>query len=297
MSETDLSFLIATRNRRDSLLRCLGSIDAQGYPHRETVVVDDASSDGTERAVREHFPDVRYVRLDERGGIGAAYDRGSREISGDVWINLDDDCYLPSPDEAERIARSFEGAGDLAALCLRVEAPDGSIRRREIPRRDKRLPATETDIGYFLGGAVAYRAEALRRVGGYPTDIGYASEDLDTAFRLFKAGYRMRFTPDIRVVHLAIPSHENTEDREANYASSRIRIAARYLPVPYAQAHALLWTAKSLAQAAKNGHLSVTLSAVREAFGRWRSIRTDRRHRLSLAETRRLSRLSGRTWY
>jgi GT2 family glycosyltransferase len=293
----DLSFIVATRDRREPLMRCLASIEAQRYPSMEIIVADDASSDGTGDAVRSRFPGVRYVRLDEHTGIGRALDAGSREASGDVWINLDDDCLLVSPDAAGLIARRFVGSPELAALCFRVEAPDGSIRRREIPRRDKRLPSTETELAYFLGGAVAYRASDLKSAGGYATDIGYASEDLDAAFRLFRAGYRMLFTPEVRVVHLAIPSPENTREREANYARSRIRIAARYLPPPYAEVHALLWTVRCLALAATRGHLAATWSAVMAAVGDWPELRADGSRRLSTAQTRRMSRLSGRTWY
>ncbi|MEA2241042.1 MAG: hypothetical protein QOD24_598, partial [Solirubrobacteraceae bacterium] len=47
--------MIATRNRRDTLLRSLERLAA--LPERpELVVVDDASGDGTAAAVREHFP-------------------------------------------------------------------------------------------------------------------------------------------------------------------------------------------------------------------------------------------------
>lgn len=260
-------------------------------------MADDASSDDTGDAIRARFPGVGYVRLEEHGGIGEALEAGSHAASGDVWINLDDDAFLVSSDAAQRIARHFEDSPDLSALCFRVEAPDGQIRRREIPRRDKRLPLVETELAYFLGGAVAYRASQLKAVGGYPADIGYASEDLDTAFRLFRAGYLMLFAPDIRVVHLAIPSPENTQDREANYARSRIRIAARYLPMPYALVHAALWTVRSLVLATATGHLRATSGAVMAVFREWSALRADTSQRLSPAETRRMSRLSGRTWY
>ena len=297
MPEIELSFLIATRNRRDSLVRCLRSIEAQRHGRRETVVVDDASSDGTDETVRRLFPSVRVIRLPEHSGIGAAYAAAAREASGDAYVNLDDDCRLVSDDGAGVIARYFERMPDLGVLCCRVEAPDGSIRHREIPRRDKRLPGTDTEVGYFLGGASAIRAKALESVGGYPLGIAYGSEENDIAFRLFKAGWRMLFTPRVRVVHEAIPSPENTENREANYARNEIELAAHYLPAPYAQVHALLWAGESLQQAARSRHLPQTVDAAGEALRRWHALRGRKGERLSLAETRRLSRLSGRTWY
>lgn len=297
MPELKLSFIIVTRNRVRSLMRLLDSIEAQHYAFRETIVVDDSSGDGTADAVKARYPHIRCISQPERRGIGAGLTRGSLEAAGEVWIELDDDAWLPDPGSADEVARRFADSSDIDVLCFRVEAPDGSVRRREIPHRDKRMPAIDTPIGYFLGGAVAFRASSLRAAGGYPTDIAFASWENDVAFRMFKAGFRTVFAPGIRVVHEAIPSPYNTLEREANYARSEIRLAARYLPAPYAQVHAGLWIALSLAQAAARGHLRHTLRAVREALSDWGMLRADTHDRLTLGQTRRLGALSGRTWY
>jgi GT2 family glycosyltransferase len=297
MPDLKLSFVIVTRNRVESLMRLLDSIEGQTYACRETIVIDDASGDGTAEAVKARYPHVRCLSQPQRRGVGAGLDRGSGQATGEVWIELDDDAWLASYDAAGEIARRFEDSPDLDVLCFKVEAPDGSVRRREIPRRDKRLPAVEAPIGYFLGGAVAFRASSLRAVGGYPVGIAFASWENDVAFRMFKAGFHTVFAPGIRVVHEAIPSPYNTAEREANYVRNEIRLAARYLPAPYAHVHAALWISLSLAQAARTGHLGATFGAVREGTGGWGMLRADARDRLTLHETRRLSALSGRTWY
>jgi GT2 family glycosyltransferase len=297
MPDLKLSFVIITRNRVGSLMRLLDSIEGQTYGCRETIVVDDASGDCTAEAVKARYPHIRCLSQTERRGVGPGLERGSAEATGEVWIELDDDAWLASPDAAGEIARRFADSPDLDVLCFKVEAPDGSVRRREIPRRDKRLPDVDTPIGYFLGGAVAFRASSLRAAGGYPADIRFASWENDVAFRMFKAGSRTVFAPGIVVIHEAIPSPYNTVEREANYARAEIRLAARYLPAPYAQVHAVLWIALSLAQALAKGHLGRTLVAVREGLSDWGMLRADAHDRLTIDETRRLGALSGRTWY
>jgi len=217
--------------------------------------------------------------------------------TGEIWVNLDDDGFLPDPDTISRAVRFFAADPDLGSLCFKVVAPDGSVRRREIPLRSKRLPTTDTEIGYFLGGAVALRASALRAVGGYPSGVRYFSWEHDVAYRLTQGGYRMLFTPSIEFVHRAIPSPHNTIDREAGYADVEMRLAARYLPAPYAQVHAALWAAKSLAQATLKGHPGSTARAIWRCIGEWPSLRRDAGSRLTRAQTRRLGRVSGRTWY
>lgn len=292
-----LTFLIATRDRRDSLKRCLDSIDAQRYEDRETIVVVDGSTDGTGEMLAAEHPQVRCIVLPERSGIGFAYSRGLEEATGDAIVNLDDDCMLTAPDAADAIVEGFDAPG-VSALCFKVEAPDGTVRRREIPLRSKRMPQTDTDIGYYLGGAVALRRDCLEAVGGYAKEIGYGGIELPTSFRLFKKGGRIVFKPGIPVVHFAIPSEQNTSSRQPNHVRTAIRISAGFLPAPYAQVHTVLWIAQCLVLSVREGSFGATLRAVLSALGRWGAVRReDVRWRLTIAETRLLSALSGRTWY
>jgi len=177
-----LSFIIPTIDRRDSLLRCLSSVAEQDYPHVEMIVVDDNSVDGSREAVMAAYPQTQYITNPSRVGIGPALAMGSDLANGEIYVNLDDDGLLATSDAATRIAALFEQQPDLGAICFRCERPDGSIRHREIPLRNKKLPATDTDIGYFLGGAVAFRASALDAIGGYP-NVEYYSWEQDVSFR------------------------------------------------------------------------------------------------------------------
>jgi len=296
MSSPTVSFIIPTINRKDSLLECLRRIDTQSYPHKEMIVVDDNSTDGSREAVLAEFPDTIYIKNPGRVGIGPALEQGAAASSGDIWVNLDDDGYLAETDAADRIVAYFEAQPDLAAICFRVEAPDGSIRHREIPLRSKRMPTEPTDIGLFLGGAVAFRAESLRAVGGYP-DVEYYAWEQDVSVRFIKARKRILFAPDIRFVHLAIPSPQNTGDRESGYVEVRMRLAARYLPAPYAHVHSAVWIAYGLLAATRKRHLGETWRTVVSSLGDWGKNRADASRRLSVADTRRLSALSGRTWW
>lgn len=291
-----ITVLIATRDRREPLTRAILSAQALTYPDLEIVVVDDASADGTFEMLAAEYPGVRVVRNEQSHGVGGARADGLAAANGDILVSLDDDARFASTDAGERIAERFAGEPDLAALCLKVEAPDGSVRHREIPRRDKRMPADGEELGYFLGGAVALRVSTLREVGGFPADTRYAAEEADISFRLASAGSRIRFTDSVRVIHEAIPSVTNTDEREANYVRSHIRLAARYLPAPYGQVHAALWIAQGLLQAARAGHLPLTWRAAWNALGEWGQMRQEGRV-LGRDTVRRLTALSSRTWY
>ena len=67
-----LSYVIVTRNRRDSLLQTLGKLEQNTHLSKrswEAVVVDNASDDGSPEAVAKMFRSVRLVRLPENEGM------------------------------------------------------------------------------------------------------------------------------------------------------------------------------------------------------------------------------------
>ena len=69
--------IIASHNTRAFLERCLSEI---GDDH-EVIVVDSASTDGSQDLVRSNFPYVRLVELDTNRGYGAALNAGLAHAS------------------------------------------------------------------------------------------------------------------------------------------------------------------------------------------------------------------------
>ena len=67
VSSTDISVIIPTYNRKDSLLESVRSVDGQTAPVGEVIVVDDGSTDGTSNLIRDAFP---YEASDSRESRG-----------------------------------------------------------------------------------------------------------------------------------------------------------------------------------------------------------------------------------
>lgn len=95
----DVSIIIPTYNRERFLSVCLDCLIAQDYPadKYEIVVVDDASTDGTEEMVRAKKATcrIRYERQAKTMGNGAAKNRGVYSAEGEVIIFIDSDAYAP----------------------------------------------------------------------------------------------------------------------------------------------------------------------------------------------------------
>jgi glycosyltransferase involved in cell wall biosynthesis len=94
-----LSICIATFNRAGFILETLDGIAAQVTDEVEIVIVDGASTDNTEEVVRKvaaRCLQLRYIRLDKKGGVDQDYCRAVQEARGEyVWLFTDDDILKP----------------------------------------------------------------------------------------------------------------------------------------------------------------------------------------------------------
>lgn len=107
MSEMDLSIIVITRNRADSLPACLQHLEVQEFPAArfEIVVVDNASTDGTPETVRRYAlgspVSVRCIQLNQRAPWARARNLAAHEARG-RWLLLLDEDLLASPRLASR---------------------------------------------------------------------------------------------------------------------------------------------------------------------------------------------------
>lgn len=87
-----VSVVVPTHERADTLQRAIESVLSQTITDIELIVVDDASTDGTEAVVREYDdPRIKYLKHDENCGGSAARNTGVDAAEGKFVAFLDDD--------------------------------------------------------------------------------------------------------------------------------------------------------------------------------------------------------------
>ena len=98
-----ISIVIPTFNRIGSLPRALDSALNQTYQPSEIIVVDNGSSDGTTKLLRERYPSIRLL-IEKKLGVSAARNKGIRH-SKFQWIALldSDDAWDKTKLEKQRI--------------------------------------------------------------------------------------------------------------------------------------------------------------------------------------------------
>ena len=115
-----VSVVIPTRNRRDRLERAIKSAKVQTWPTIEIIVVDDASSDGTQLFLQKRVSEdarVQVVRNEVPRGGGGARNQGVAVARGQYIAFLDDDdTWLPEK-LAEQVALMKANPGASAVSC------------------------------------------------------------------------------------------------------------------------------------------------------------------------------------
>ena len=209
--------MIPTYNGRALLETCLASV-ARHRPRGlavEVVVVDDASTDGTEGWVARTHDWVRFVKRPANGGFAAAANDGIAAARGEFVQLLNNDTEV-TPGWVEAGLSPFVDptVGSVAPLVLVRSDPSRVDSAGDVyalvgwpSKRGHGEPAGRWlgrpgDRVFGASGSSAfYRASALRAVGGFDPAFGSYYEDVDLAFRLRWAGYCCVFTPRSRVLH------------------------------------------------------------------------------------------------
>ncbi len=167
MNTPRLSICIATLNRAAYIGETLESIVSQITDEVELVIVDGASTDNTEEIVRgfqTRCPQLRYVRLEKKGGVDQDYARTVELAQGEYcWLFTDDDLLAPGAVAAVLAATRKDYS--LIIVNAEVRTPELGVclqARRIILEQDRIYRPVEADQQQLLADAGVY----LSFIGG-----------------------------------------------------------------------------------------------------------------------------------
>lgn len=164
--------LIVTYNRVSLLRECMEAAKAQTLPYDRILVIDNASTDGTEEYLRTFMqnPDVMVIREKENlGGAGGfAHGLEAAHALAPDWITIIDDDAILRKDFLEQISYAVSKYGNQYSCFAGVPLTQGirpGHRRRvqgKLIRKERAVPAEEytkesflCDIGSFCGLVIA----------------------------------------------------------------------------------------------------------------------------------------------
>nr|WP_303652674.1 glycosyltransferase family 2 protein [Paludisphaera mucosa] len=213
------SIVIPTYHGRSLLEPCLASV-FRHLPRDpafdcEVVVADNGPDDQTRRWLAQVHPSVRVVRLAPGQGFCRAANAGVEAARGRFVQVLNDDTEV-TQGWIEAGLEPFRDPSVAAVTPLvlvrstpdRVDSAGDSYSLAGWPsKRGHGQPAVRwasrpvEDVMSASGSASFYRADVLRRLGGFDATLVSYYEDVDLGFRLRWAGLRVVFTPHCRILH------------------------------------------------------------------------------------------------
>jgi GT2 family glycosyltransferase len=233
VSAAELSIVIPTRRRWDTLRRTLAALAAQTERGFETVVV----ADGTDQDVPD-LPAVRVVQQ-EHAGPGAARNRGVAASERPLILFLGDDMIPQRELVARHLARHRRAPGDEVAVLGRI-VWHPSVARRRLHRWlewsgalfDYRLLEAQGDdlagFGRFYSSNVSLKRALFDAAGGFDTDFVFDYEDLDLAWRLHEQGMRLHYERGAVVEHLHPYEWEDVRRRYESRGAAERLMAAKH---------------------------------------------------------------------
>jgi len=180
--EALVSIVITVKNEAQNIESLLDSLVTQEAPI-EILIVDAASTDGTQTKVRKYMKRYPFIRLVQYAAQrGESRNKGIELARGDIVAFTDGDC-IANPFWVEEIRRSLRKADIVGGRTFAMGyEPFRSLGRVEVYHRG-------VDIT-FPSCNLAYRKHILKEIGGFDPRF-VTAEDIDMNFRAVERGYRI----------------------------------------------------------------------------------------------------------
>ena len=237
----DVGIVILNWNTCELLRRCLHTVLASAGDFRyKVVVVDNDSSDDSVAMVRQHFPQVTLIVSESNGGYPYGNNLGLRALgfegAGQVTdeapryvVLLNSDTEVP-PDAFYRMMQYMDSRPEIGIAGPKLVLEDGSLDlacRRSFPSplvsfyRFSGLsklfpkhpqfgrynmtfadPDQELEVDSVVGAFMQVRREAIEAAGLLDETFFMYGEDLDWAYRIKAAGWKVFYYPKVEVKHI-----------------------------------------------------------------------------------------------
>ncbi len=246
MTDTDptgprpLTVGICTRDRRESLLRCLRSLRHAEAMIDRVLVADDASDPPVQAWVHDALgadapPGLTVLRVETPIGPTAGRNRISAEARTPFILYLDDDAALLSEASIRDALAVLRADPSVAAVAFAQADEDGRLYP---PGAQPSAATVPSLVRTFIGFAHLVRREAVVAAGGYREMLGIMGEERELTFRLLDAGQRVVYLPGAAVAHLSDPAGRDA--RKFLYQTVRNDALSGLLNEPMPMALALL---------------------------------------------------------
>ena len=212
-----VTVIVVNFNGGEMICQCLEVLQQQHFTDFSTVVVDNASSDGSVALIRDRFPLVEILALDRNCGFAGGINHALRtHARGPLVALLNPDAFA-APDWLEKLVTAAANHPEFAAFGSKMFSDENrqhldgvgdAYHASGLPwRQGHGCPNSaqhdvEREIFAPCAAAAVYRLSALESVGLLDEEFFLYVEDVDLGFRLRLAGHRALYIPQASIQHI-----------------------------------------------------------------------------------------------
>lgn len=219
--EPRVSIVIPLYNKLECTKACLLALQANTSSSLyETIIVDNASSDGTEAFLTQTALPVSTIRNRENQGFAKACNQGAAAARADLILFLNNDTE-PQPGWLEPLLQILDNDPAVSAVGSKLLYPDGTIQHAGIliaedhpgsdplvainahQRRPSDFPLANCPLTVqaLTAACLLVRKSAFLETGGFDEGYWNGYEDVDLCFKLHEKGSKLVYEPSSVLIH------------------------------------------------------------------------------------------------
>jgi glycosyltransferase involved in cell wall biosynthesis len=169
------SIITVSFNSSQTIPNTVNSVLAQTFPNLEYIIIDGASSDGTQAIVKSFGNKITKFISEPDQGIYDAINKGIRHASGDIIGILNSDDVFYNDTVIEKVAKVFESENpDAIYGDVQFVDHNGSVVRYY---SSKRFSPGKFRFGFMPAHPSFYaKRELFEKYGNYKTDYLIAAD-------------------------------------------------------------------------------------------------------------------------
>ncbi|MFY9410023.1 MAG: glycosyltransferase family 2 protein [Methanosarcina flavescens] len=209
-----VSVVILSYNSKEYLKECIPSLISQTYQDFEIIVVDNASTDGSEEFIKANYPGIKIVQTGKNLGYAAGNNAGFEVAEGEYIVVVNPDT-VADPEWLAKLIEPLENDPTITATtskvliyyqkdkintCANTAHYTGLTFCRGLNKSASELDSCQP-VGAVSGCSFAIRSDMLKNINGFDSDFFLYQEDADLSWRIRFAGGKIMYVPESVIYH------------------------------------------------------------------------------------------------
>ncbi|AKB63323.1 glycosyltransferase family 2 protein [Methanosarcina mazei] len=209
-----VSVVILSYNSKEDLKECIPSLISQTYQDFEIIVVDNASTDGSEEFIKANYPGIKTVQTGKNLGYAAGNNAGFEVAEGEYIVVVNPDT-VADPEWLAKLIEPLENDPTITATtskvliyyqkdkintCANTAHYTGLTFCRGLNKSASELDSCQP-VGAVSGCSFAIRSDMLKNINGFDSDFFLYQEDADLSWRIRFAGGKIMYVPESVIYH------------------------------------------------------------------------------------------------